>query len=453
MENAREVTDPTIACVLLYNLTEQEHRIVREVLVGLNGEVKTAENVPAEELEGLAQQEHLSLVIFRADDALQGAAQAIRHLKKHLPARVPLLLLVPQELAPRIKRYMKAGVDDYWLLPLDRAAFPSRLQVLLEWGQAILRGDSCRLPSETVSNRTPGSRWSRLWQGLRDWLPGRHSSTASTNSGASQTAIGRWEKVRRLGFGSFGEVWLMQHQTEGNLVVAKFPHDPKMNARFLREAAILKRLADHPNAVELVEVVRAKGGAILIQEYVKGVTLQECIDQGMDSITKEKVFRQLVAIVAYAHEQRIMHRDIKPENIMITPEGDLKLLDFGTGKDLTHRSISSTVVGSRPFMAPEQILGKSRMASDVWALGVILYALATECLPFYAENEKELMDLILETEPERPCELEADIPGALEQIILKCLVKDWQQRFQQAGELQEALLQAFPHFGDGLCLP
>jgi len=148
-----------------------------------------------------------------------------------------------------------------------------------------------------------------------------------------------------------------------------------------------------------------------------------------------------------------MHRDIKPENIIITPTGDLKLLDFGTSKDLSRGSISSTVIGSRPYMAPEQIMGKSRIASDVWALGVVLYSLATEFLPFYDENEKQLMDYILETEPDSPRELEPDLPEEVEIIILKCLRKEWSERYPDAFELRQDLLEKFPDFGTGAALP
>jgi serine/threonine protein kinase len=148
-----------------------------------------------------------------------------------------------------------------------------------------------------------------------------------------------------------------------------------------------------------------------------------------------------------------MHRDIKPENIIITPSGSVKLLDFGTGKDLTRRSISNTMIGSRPYMAPEQIMGKSRIAGDVWALGVILYALATECLPFYDDNEKQLMDIILEQNPEKPRNIAPQLPEELEEIILKCLEKDWTKRYRDASELQTELLRTFPDFGEGEVLP
>jgi serine/threonine protein kinase len=148
-----------------------------------------------------------------------------------------------------------------------------------------------------------------------------------------------------------------------------------------------------------------------------------------------------------------MHRDIKPENIMVTPSGISKLLDFGTGKDLRRSTTSSTVIGSRPYMAPEQIGGRSKLASDVWAMGVVLYALATGLLPFYDENEKKLMDIILECDPESPRKLEPELPASLEQIILRCLKKDPDERYPDAGELQRDLLDHFSDFGNGRTLP
>ena len=109
--------------------------------------------------------------------------------------------------------------------------------------------------------------------------------------------------------------------------------------------------------------------------------------------------------------------------------------------------MSSTMVGSRPYMAPEQIMGESQISSDVWSLGVIIYILYTEMLPFYDDNEKALMDIILSREPDPPREIEPDIPLELEEIILKCLKKDPKERFADAGALKRAILETFPQFG------
>ncbi len=265
----------------------------------------------------------------------------------------------------------------------------------------------------------------------------------------------RWEKIRRLGFGSFGEVWLVRRvgTVSDNYAVAKIPHDYHMNPKFLQEADILNRLSKHPNSVKLIEILEQAGKVVLIEEYIDGRTLQELIDEGMEPKEKEQLFLQILDMIAYAHDHLVMHRDLKPENILVTHDRLVKVLDFGTAKDVSDKSVSSTVVGSRPYMAPEQIMGKSRLASDVWALGVLLYALATDYLPFYSEREKELMDLILETEPQKPSELIDGISPELERIIMKCLEKDPTRRYPTARKFQEDLLKTLPDFGKGTVIP
>ena len=263
----------------------------------------------------------------------------------------------------------------------------------------------------------------------------------------------RYEKVERLGLGSFGEVWKVRdiyRHGRAPFYVAKIPRSKKLNNQFRKEAHICQKLAGHPNAVKLVGVVEDRGRVVLVQEFVGGRTLKEFMESSLTEAQKESIVIQLVDIVAHAHEQRIMHRDIKPENILIKGDGLVKLLDYGVAKELKDQDMSSTMVGSRPFMAPEQIMGESQIASDVWALGVIIYAVYTEYLPFYHENEKVLMDIILSGEPEPPREIEPEIPVELEKIILKCLTKNIKERFADAGELKEALLEKFPHFGDRL---
>ncbi|SHF70825.1 Serine/threonine protein kinase [Desulfacinum infernum DSM 9756] len=356
-----------------------------------------------------------------------------------------MLVLLSEGRLRRVRDILRAGADDYWIPPLEGAPFATRLQLLLDWqesGRGARRTTTCE----------DEPHWLRVCRrGLRRIRDSLSLSRDAQRPEAAESAryLGRWEKVRRLGFGSFGEVWLVQEKDGARVAVAKVPHEEKMNRKFLMEAAILRRLAGHPNAVAILEVIKVGGKVVLIQEYVSGSTLQELLDAGLDPQAKENLYIQLLDVMAYAHRRHVMHRDIKPENILVTPAGTLKLLDFGTAKDVTRRSISSTVIGSRPYMAPEQILGRSRQASDVWALGVVLYALATEYLPFYSENEKELMDLILECPPEPPRELEPDLPSELEKIILRCLEKDWQKRYAHAEELRQALMEAFPDFGSG----
>jgi PAS domain S-box-containing protein len=260
----------------------------------------------------------------------------------------------------------------------------------------------------------------------------------------------RYEKVERLGLGSFGEVWKVRDtEREGRApyYVAKIPTSKKLNNQFRKEAAICRRLEGHPNSTKIIDVVEERGRVILIQEFVEGPSLRELLEGPLDDTKKEMILLQLLDIVAHAHKHRIVHRDIKPENIVVRRDSVVKLLDYGVAKELKEKDISSTMVGSRPFMAPEQISGESQIASDVWALGIVMYAIYTGYLPFYHDNEKILMDLILTTEPRPPREVEPDIPVELEGIILRCLKKDPKERFAEATILKETILETFPQFG------
>ena len=260
----------------------------------------------------------------------------------------------------------------------------------------------------------------------------------------------RYEKVERLGLGSFGEVWKVRDvEREGRApyYVAKIPRSKKLNSRFRKEGYICQQIGGHPNAIKLIEMVEHRGRVVLIQEFAQGRPLLELMFGSLEKSKKEKIILQLVDVVAHAHRNRIVHRDIKPENVIIGRDGLVKLLDYGVAKELKDKDMSSTMVGSRPYMAPEQIMGESQIGSDVWALGVIIYILYTELLPFYDDNEKALMDSILSREPDPPREIEPDIPLELEEIILKCLNKDPQERYADAGVLKRAILEAFPHFG------
>jgi PAS domain S-box-containing protein len=261
---------------------------------------------------------------------------------------------------------------------------------------------------------------------------------------------GRYEKIEKLGQGSFGEVWLVLDTEElgpQRQYVAKIPYLKAANPKFRKEAAICQQLAPHPGVAGLVNTLEEDGKLVLIQEYVAGKTLGDMLGEELPRPLVERIILQLIEVVAHAHRHQIMHRDIKPNNIIIQPDGVLKLLDFGAAKILKDKDVSATVVGSRPFMAPEQIMGESERRSDIWAIGVLMYLLYTGELPFYSEVEKLLIDMILEQEPVPPREENPEIPGALEAIILKCLKKKVEERYPNALALKDDLLRQFPHYG------
>jgi len=261
---------------------------------------------------------------------------------------------------------------------------------------------------------------------------------------------GRYEKIKKLGQGSFGEVWLVVDTEElgpQRQYVAKIPFLKAANPKFRKEAAICERLYPHPGVVGLVNTLEEDGKLVLIQEYAAGKTLADMLGEEVPRPLVERIVLQLIEVVAHAHRHQVMHRDIKPNNIIIQPDGVLKLLDFGAAKILKDKDISATVVGSRPFMAPEQIMGESERRSDIWAIGVLMYLLYTGELPFYSEVEKLLIDMILEQEPRPPREENPEIPPALEEIILRCLKKKVEERYPHALALRDDLLRQFPHYG------
>jgi DNA-binding response OmpR family regulator len=262
---------------------------------------------------------------------------------------------------------------------------------------------------------------------------------------------GRYEKLKKLGQGSFGEVWLVRdtEELEGpREYVAKIPFIRAANAKFRQEADICRRLSPHAGVVKQVDILEDEDRVVLIQEYLPGKILEDMLSEEIPPPLVERLILQLIEVVAHAHQHRIMHRDIKPGNIMVLPDGTLKLLDFGAAKILKDKDISATMVGSRPFMAPEQIMGKSEVRSDIWAIGVLMYMFYCEELPFYSDVEKLLIDQILEKEPTPPRQLNPELPPALEAIILRCLEKDVEKRYASALNLKADLLRHFPHYGE-----
>ena len=261
---------------------------------------------------------------------------------------------------------------------------------------------------------------------------------------------GRYKKVKKLGQGSYGEVWqVLDTEVLGpdRLFVAKIPFSVKANAKFRKEATICQKLSPHPGVIRLIDTLEDEGKVILIQEFAAGETLGDLLTRELPRPLVESLIMQLIDVVAHAHRHRIIHRDIKPHNLIIQPDGTLKLLDYGAAKILKDKDIGATMVGSRPFMAPEQIMGQSERRSDIWAIGVLMYLLYTGDMPFYSELEKVLIDLILEQEPAPPRELDPDIDPELERIILKCLKKNLEERYADAQALKADLLANFPNYG------
>jgi serine/threonine protein kinase len=257
---------------------------------------------------------------------------------------------------------------------------------------------------------------------------------------------GKYEKVQELGIGRFGVVYKVRDVfalEPDQFYVVKIPKSKDYNQRFLREGRILKKLEGHPVATHLIEMVKYEDRLILVQEFVEGEPLDDRLEKPMTDEQRAHIVLELVDVVAFAHERSIIHRDIKPANILFRSDGSVKLLDFGIAKELKGDPYSGTSVGTKPFMAPEQIMGKSEKRSDLWALGVLMYQLYTGYLPFCGEIEKETMEKILGAEPVLPREYNKEIDPAIEAVIFKLLQKDPDRRYQSAQELLVELTRVY----------
>jgi DNA-binding response OmpR family regulator len=381
----------------------------------------------------LAEKKKIDVALLSLKQSDISLEQFIKDLKLRKPMIV-ILESFSEELAASV---LKAGAADFLACPIDSKELIKRIDVHARMEDdadyARLRIDICA-PIEKGGD--PGF-WKRIFRSLY------HRSTEK------ELMKQRYEKLDRLGIGSFGEVWKVKDITKDppEIFVAKIPLDKKLNAKFEKEARILRCLAGHEGVPKVFEMIDVMNKKALIQEFIVGKTLYEVIERDLEEKEVESVVIQLTDVVAHAHDLGIVHRDIKPENVMVRPDGTIKLLDFGAAKELKEKEMSATVTGSRPYMAPEQIMGKSQRRSDVWAIGVVMYVLYTGMYPFYHEVEKVLMDIILSTPPSPPSKFNEALDQNIERIIMKCLEKEPVKRYPNAKALKEDLLASIPDYG------
>ncbi len=222
--------------------------------------------------------------------------------------------------------------------------------------------------------------------------------------------------------------------------------DEAVRRRFLKEALALAKL-NHPNIQSVYEFDQQDGIDFLVTELIPGETLSEKLKGGpLTEMETARLGMQLAEGLESAHRQGVVHRDLKPSNLRMMPDRRLKILDFGLARllrpsnelDLT-ASLDETrgVVGTLPYMSPEQLRGEScDRRTDIYAGGAVLYEMATGRRPFVEELQPRLTDAILHRLPISPRALNAKVTPELERIILKCLEKDSDDRYQSAEELK-----------------
>ena len=264
-----------------------------------------------------------------------------------------------------------------------------------------------------------------------------------------KTLNGKYTIQELLGVGGMAYVFKATVIETGKTVSIKILNeesgkDEKSVTRFVNESKAVSMLS-HQNIVKIYDVVIEKDINYLVMEYVDGITLKEYIDFKKKVEWGESVFyiRQILRALEHAHSTGIIHRDVKPQNIMITRDGVIKVMDFGIAKLLKSESITMTdmALGTVDYISPEQASGKKiGFYSDIYSVGVMLYEMTTGKLPFVAENTMAVAMKQIQDEPEPPKNVNPDIPDGLEQIILKSMKKEPDERFSSCASMEKALM-------------
>jgi serine/threonine protein kinase len=279
--------------------------------------------------------------------------------------------------------------------------------------------------------------------------------------------------IEKLGAGGMGEVYLAEDKQLGRKVAIKFlpaavATDEHARQRLLREAKTAATL-DHQNICAIYEVAQEGGHSFIVLQYIEGETLARRLKRELPGSREAlAIAAQVADALNEAHARGIIHCDIKPENIMLTPRGQVKVLDFGLAKVLrdpgivegeaqtgSMLSIPGMVMGTVPYMSPEQVRGEELdCRSDIFSFGTVLYELISGRRPFEAKSSAEIISAILTTEP-------PPISGSSfgqsasgeERLIRKCLEKDASLRYQAMDDLISDLAQIRREYEDGRVRP
>jgi eukaryotic-like serine/threonine-protein kinase len=266
--------------------------------------------------------------------------------------------------------------------------------------------------------------------------------------------LGQYRIESRLGAGGMGEVYRARDERlDRDVAIKLLPRatldDPTARARLLREARAAAAL-NHPNVCTVFEVGEADGHAYIAMELVEGRTLDAMLAAGPLPTRQVLLYaRQLAGALAHAHARGVVHRDLKSANVIVTPDGRVKVLDFGLAKRTARADVSAalteqtaltrlgTVMGTLPYMAPEQLRGQpAQTESDIWAFGVMLSEMVSGTRPFAGQTEFELSAAIL-SDPPRP--LPPEVPAGIRSVTARCLDKDPARRYATGSALCAAL--------------
>lgn len=259
----------------------------------------------------------------------------------------------------------------------------------------------------------------------------------------------RYQILQTLGTGGMAVVYRAKDLTLERFVAVKilrpdFSRDENFRKRFHQEAKAVANLS-HPNIVTVHDFGLDGDQLYIIMEYVPGTNLKTLIrERNMISIKEANdLMIQASAGIGYAHRAGLIHCDVKPHNMLVTPDGRLKVTDFGISRALSSiqpDEKNSVVWGSPQYLSPEQSSGEPPSpASDVYSLGIVFYEMITGKLPFFSNDPNELTRLHKESIPVPPTKINPDVPYQLEQIILKVMAKEPSGRYRTADQFSRVL--------------
>jgi len=261
-------------------------------------------------------------------------------------------------------------------------------------------------------------------------------------------AIGQYRIEEKLGQGGMGIVYKCRDVETGRPSAVKvlplqLASDPVFFQRFKREVITLRRL-DHPNIVRIYGQGVHDGAPYYAMEYVEGVSLETLLrDEGkLDPVRAIEIIRPCVEALSHSHNMGVIHRDIKPANIMLTADGDVKVMDFGIAKvlDATRMTATMGVLGTVEYMSPEQAQGRHVDArTDIYSLGVVLYRCLTGRLPITGATPSEVLLKLRTHQIDPPDAWAPDLPKNLSELVMRLLEKDREKRIESARALLREL--------------